>query len=183
MAGRSRSCLSCPPEAEENGWIEDRDCEGAKLVRVWCDSAVCIEGSSLCDFFELLNRKGDLGDFGDFGLNGDLGESMKSGSSSTTEGSGSVSGCGVVFRVMMPLFVCSWGFFRLAAPQVAGLLMSRVHSLQVPELCHNSGGEALTFDSCGTCERFPRRGEGDAMPWGEVGWSQAGLLPSSEQID
>jgi len=61
--------------------------------------------------------------------------------------------------------------------------MSRVHSLQVPELCHNSGGKALTLDSCGACEGFPRRGEGDAMSWGEVGWSQAGQLAGNEQID
>ena len=105
-----------------------------------CGSAACIDGSSLWDFFELLNRKGDLGDFGDFTLYGDLGESF-SYSSTTTEGSGSVSGCGVVFRVMivMPLFVCSWGFFA-AGRRICRL--SRVHSPQVPELCHNFGGRS-----------------------------------------
>jgi hypothetical protein len=70
-----------------------------------------MDGSSLCDFFELLNLKGDLGDFGDFRLNGDLGELMKSCSSSTSEGSRSVSGCGVVFRVMMPLLFAAGKFF------------------------------------------------------------------------
>ena len=97
------------------------------MLRGWYGSAACIDGSSLCDFFELLNRKGDLGDFGDFTLKGDRGESMKScscsrcSSSAAAEETPSVSGCGMDFRVMMPLFAAR-GVFRLAAAQVAGLL-------------------------------------------------------------
>jgi hypothetical protein len=111
------------------------------MVARVCDSAACICGCSLCVFF-VLNLNADLGDFGDFGLRGDLGLSMKSCSSSTTVGSGSVSGCGVDFRAILPLLFFRGLFFSPLSirrrPWVAGLLMSRVHSLQVPKLCHNS---------------------------------------------
>ena len=84
--------------------------ETGMVARV-CDSAACICGCSLCVFF-VLNLNGDFGDFGDFGLIGDLGLSMKScSSSSTTVGSGSVSGCGVDFRAILPLLFFSWPFF------------------------------------------------------------------------
>jgi hypothetical protein len=73
------------------------------MARV-CDSAACICGCSLCVFF-VLNLNADLGDFGDFGLRRDLGLSMKSCSSSTTVGSGSVSGCGIDFRAILPLLL------------------------------------------------------------------------------
>jgi hypothetical protein len=74
------------------------------MVARVCDSAACICGCSPCVFF-VLNLNGDLGDFGVFGLKGDLGLSMKSCSSLTTVRSVSVSGCGVDFRVILPLFV------------------------------------------------------------------------------
>jgi hypothetical protein len=45
--------------------------------------------------------------------------------------------------------------------------MPRVHSLQVPELCHNLEGEVRRLRRwlC-TCEGFPRRLSCGAMPWG-----------------
>jgi hypothetical protein len=87
-----------------------------------------MDGSSLCDFF-VLNLKGDLGDFGDFRLNGVLGESLKSCScsSSTMEGSGSVSGCGVVFRVIVPLLFAAGIFSTRSA---AGRRTANVSSAQ-----------------------------------------------------
>lgn len=77
-------------------------CEDERAAdRVCCDSAACIDGSSLCVLL-LLNLKGDLGDLGDFGLRGVFGLPIKSRSSSTRFGLGSVSGCGVVvFRAML----------------------------------------------------------------------------------
>ncbi len=84
------------------------------MLRAWYGSAACIDGSSLCDFFELVKRNGDLGDFGDFTLIGDRGESIKlcsCCSSLIAEVSPSVSGCGMVFRVMMPLLFAAGGVF------------------------------------------------------------------------
>jgi hypothetical protein len=45
--------------------------------------------------------------------------------------------------------------------------MPRVHSLQVPELCHNLEGEERRLGRwlC-ACEGFPRRLSCGAMPWG-----------------
>lgn len=83
-------------------------CEDERAV-VWdcCDSAACIDGSSLCVLL-LLNLKGDLGDLGDLGLRGVFGLPMKSRSSSTIFGLGSVSGCGVVFRAMSVCLTDPW---------------------------------------------------------------------------
>lgn len=76
-------------------------CEDERAaVRVCSDSAACIDGRSLCVLL-LLNLKGDLGDLGDLGLRGDFGLPIKSWSSSTRLGFGSVSGCGMVFRAML----------------------------------------------------------------------------------
>ena len=95
----------------------------------------------LCDFFELLNLKGDLGDLGELGLKGDLGLSTNSSSLSTAVVvSGSVSGCGVDFRAISDSAPVALADDR-SELRVAGWVqdaMSRVHSLLVPELCHNS---------------------------------------------
>ncbi len=117
-----------------------------------CDSVASMDGKSLCDFFE-VNLKGDLGDLGDLGLRGDLELSMKSCSSLTIVGLGSVSGCGVDFRAIVSPLLIAVGPFRLQAA-AAGRRIADVSSAQpgylncvtIPKI------EALLASINGGCE-------------------------------
>jgi hypothetical protein len=124
------------------------------LLRIWY-SAACIDGSSLCDSFVLVNRKGDRGDFGDLRLRGDRGESMKSCSyccSSTAVEPASVSGCGTVFRVIVPLLFAGWGGFRLAVPQIAKCLVCT--AFRYRDCVTISEERSACARCCGACEGF-----------------------------
>lgn len=62
-------------ESEEDcdGIVDSETVVGSVVDRNCVGSGACID--SLCDFFELVNLKGDLGVFGDLGLSGDLSNS------------------------------------------------------------------------------------------------------------